>query len=94
MIRKDNPDMVYKTENGKFEAIIKEIRKKNEAGQPVLVGSIVIEKSEILSEMLSRDGIEHEVLNAKNHEREALIIAKAGQARSRNDCHQYGRTRN
>ena len=82
MIRKDNPDMVYKTENGKFEAIIKEIRKKNEAGQPVLVGTIAIEKSEILSEMLSRDGIEHEVLNAKNHEREALIIAKAGQARS------------
>ncbi len=79
MIRKDMPDMVYKTERGKFKAVVNEIRNRHAKGQPVLVGTIAIEKSEILSEMLSQEGIPHEVLNAKNHEREALIIAKAGQ---------------
>ena len=79
MIRKDLPDMVYKTEHGKFEAVIEEIRSRHEEGQPVLVGTIAIEKSEVLHEMLERKGVPHEVLNAKNHEREALIIAKAGQ---------------
>jgi len=79
MIRKDLPDTVYKTEMGKFKAVIEEIRTRNAAGQPALVGTIAIEKSEVLSEMLSRAGISHEVLNAKNHEREALIISNAGQ---------------
>jgi preprotein translocase subunit SecA len=79
MIRKDLPDMVYKTEQGKFKAVIEEIKGRHEKGQPVLVGTIAIEKSEILSDMLSREGVSHEVLNAKNHEREALIVAKAGQ---------------
>jgi len=79
MIRKDLPDMVYKTETGKFKAVIGEIKRRHEKGQPVLVGTIAIEKSEILSEMLARESVQHEVLNAKNHEREALIIAKAGE---------------
>jgi preprotein translocase subunit SecA len=79
MIREDLPDVVYKTENGKFQAVIEEIKRRNEKGQPVLVGTVAIEKSEVLSEMLARSGVSHEVLNAKNHEREALIIAKAGQ---------------
>ena len=79
MIRKDYPDMVYKTEEGKFKAVIEEIKRRSEKGQPILVGTVAIEKSEVLSEMLGQTGVQHEVLNAKNHEREALIIAKAGQ---------------
>jgi preprotein translocase subunit SecA len=79
IIRKDLNDSVYKTERGKFMALIKEIKKRYEKGQPVLVGTISIEKSEFLSEMLKREGIKHEVLNAKFHEKEALIISKAGQ---------------
>ncbi|MDD5489923.1 MAG: SEC-C metal-binding domain-containing protein, partial [Candidatus Moranbacteria bacterium] len=79
MIRKDYPDVVYKTEEGKFKAVIEEIKRRSEKGQPVLVGTVAIEKSEVLSEMLGKTGVQHEVLNAKNHEREALIISKAGQ---------------
>ncbi|OGI24717.1 MAG: preprotein translocase subunit SecA, partial [Candidatus Moranbacteria bacterium RIFOXYA1_FULL_44_8] len=79
MIREDHPDMVYKTEDGKFRAVIEEIKRLSGKGQPVLVGTVAIEKSEVLSDMLAKTGVEHEVLNAKNHEREALIIAKAGQ---------------
>ncbi len=79
MIRKDLADMVYKTENGKFQAVVEEIKKRHEHGQPVLVGTIAIERSEVLHEMLERTGVPHEVLNAKNHEREAMIIANAGQ---------------
>jgi preprotein translocase subunit SecA len=79
MIRIDLPDVVYKTENGKFHALVKEIANRYETGQPVLVGTIAIEKSEILSEMLAQEGVKHEVLNAKNHEREAQIIARAGE---------------
>jgi preprotein translocase subunit SecA len=78
MIRKDLPDVVYKTEKGKFEAIKEYIKEINKIGQPVLVGTIAIEKSEYLSALLTRDGIAHEVLNAKQHEKEASIIAKAG----------------
>ncbi len=78
MIREDLPDRVYKTEKGKFEEVVKEIKKRHEKGQPVLVGTISIEKNELLSELLKREGIKHEVLNAKNHEREAQIIAQAG----------------
>jgi len=79
MQRKDHGDMVYKSEEGKFNAILEKIRELNKAGQPVLVGTIAIEKSEYLSALLTRAGIPHEVLNAKNHEREAQIIVKAGQ---------------
>jgi preprotein translocase subunit SecA len=79
MIRKDLADMVYKTEKGKFDAILEKIKEVNKKGQPVLVGTIVIEKSEYLSALLSREGMKHEVLNAKQHEKEALIITNAGQ---------------
>ena len=78
MIRIDNPDIVYKTEAVKFNAVIDQIVECHEKGQPVLVGTINIEKSELLSKMLKKRGIKHEVLNAKNHEREAEIIAQAG----------------
>ena len=79
MIRVDHSDVIYKTEREKFKAAIEEIKKLNKIGQPVLVGTISIEKSEVLSKMLLREGIKHEVLNAKNHEKEAEIIASAGQ---------------
>jgi len=79
MVRDDRKDVVYKTENGKFRAIIEKIIELNKKGQPVLVGTIAIEKSELLSDMLKRRGVAHEVLNAKNHEREAQIITDAGQ---------------
>ena len=79
MIRIDHPDVVYKTEKGKFNAVIDEVVRCHQKGQPVLVGTISIEKSEILSSMLKRKGIDHEVLNAKHHEREAQIVAQAGQ---------------
>jgi len=78
MIRKDAPDRIYKTEKGKFEAVVEEIIARQNKGQPVLVGTISIEKNEILSDLLKRRGVKHEVLNAKNHEREAKIIAEAG----------------
>ena len=78
MIRVDLPDSVYKNEAGKFTAIINEIRARHEAGQPILVGTISIEKNEYLSGFLRRAGVKHEMLNAKNHEREAQIIAQAG----------------
>lgn len=79
MNRKDLADIIYKTEKGKFDAIVKDIKKINSTGQPVLVGTIAIEKSEYLSNLLTRAGVNHEVLNAKQHEREALIITNAGQ---------------
>jgi len=79
MIRTDNTDVIYKTEQEKFNAVIEEIREMHEAGRPVLVGTISIEKSELLSKYLTRTGIKHHVLNAKHHEREAEIIAAAGQ---------------
>ncbi|MFC1608575.1 preprotein translocase subunit SecA [Patescibacteria group bacterium] len=77
--RKDLSDVIYKTEKAKFEAIANDIAKINEAGQPVLVGTIAIEKSEYLSEILFKKGVEHEVLNAKHHEKEASIITNAGE---------------
>ena len=76
--RKDQPDVVYKTEAGKFRAIIAQVAKCHEKGQPVLVGTISIERSEILSKLLKRTGIPHNVLNAKFHEQEAQIVAQAG----------------
>ena len=78
MIRKDHPDVVYKTEDAKFRAVVEDIAERYEKGQPVLVGTTSVEKSEKLSKMLKRRGIPHEVLNAKNHAREAAIVAEAG----------------
>ena len=78
MIRKDHPDIIYKNENAKFRAVIQDIKESHEKGQPVLVGTVSIEKSERLSSMLKKEGIKHEVLNAKFHEKEAEIIAQAG----------------
>jgi preprotein translocase subunit SecA len=79
MIRTDYTDVIYKTEHEKFEAAIREIKALHDEGRPVLVGTISIEKSELLSKMLSRTGIKHSVLNAKHHEKEAQIVAEAGQ---------------
>ena len=76
--RRDHPDVVYKTEVGKFRAIIRQVKACYEKGQPVLVGTVSIEKSEILSKLLKREGIPHNVLNAKHHEQEAQIVAQAG----------------
>ena len=78
MIRNDMPDVVYKTEKAKFEAVIQTIEECHSKGQPVLVGTVSIEKSELLSLLLKRKGIKHEVLNAKHHEKEAEIVAQAG----------------
>ncbi|MGE5544471.1 MAG: preprotein translocase subunit SecA, partial [Bacillota bacterium] len=80
MIRRDHPDVVYRTELGKFRAVVDDIVECHKRGQPVLVGTISIEKSELLSQMLEKRGVPHQVLNAKHHEKEAQIIAKAGQA--------------
>ncbi len=79
MIRQDFSDSVYKTEEGKFRAITREIKKCHQKGQPVLVGTVSIEKNELLAGYLRKEGIPHQVLNAKNHEQEAKIIAQAGQ---------------
>ena len=76
--RIDHPDVVYKTEAGKFRAVIQQIKECHAKGQPVLVGTISIEKSEILSKMLKKEGVPHNVLNAKHHEKEAEIVAQAG----------------
>lgn len=78
MIRKDYPDAIYKTARAKLSAVIEEIEKAYKKGQPVLVGTTAIDKNEIISQALRRRGIQHELLNAKNHQREAEIIAKAG----------------
>ncbi|MBL7490913.1 preprotein translocase subunit SecA [Frankia sp. AgB1.9] len=78
MIREDQPDVVYKTEVAKFDAVVDDIAERSENGQPVLVGTTSVEKSEYLSKQLTKRGVRHEVLNAKNHEREALIVAEAG----------------
>ena len=78
MIRNDMPDVVYKTEQAKYQAVIKTIEECHAKGQPVLVGTVSIEKSELLSALLKRKGIKHEVLNAKHHEKEAEIVAQAG----------------
>ncbi len=78
LIRKDLPDVVYKSEQGKYRAVIRKIVECNKKGQPVLVGTVSIEKSEELSRMLRREGVKHQVLNAKYHEKEAAIVAQAG----------------
>ncbi|WP_370892589.1 preprotein translocase subunit SecA [Janibacter sp. GXQ6167] len=78
MIRKDQADLVYRTEQAKFDAVVDDIVERHEEGQPVLVGTTSVEKSEYLSDQLRRRGVQHEVLNAKHHEREAAIVAEAG----------------
>src|SRR6185437_14553286 len=78
MVRKDNPDFVYLSQKDKFQAIIEDIKDCAEHEQPVLVGTTSIETSELLSGVLQKENIAHEVLNAKQHEREALIVAQAG----------------
>lgn len=78
MVRKDQSDLVYKNEQAKFEQVVEDIVKRHASGQPVLVGTTSVEKSELLSRMLAKRGVRHEVLNAKNHAREAAIIAQAG----------------
>ena len=78
LIRQDDPDIIYKNENAKFRAVIEDIKESHEKGQPVLVGTVSIEKSEKLSKLLNQEGIKHTVLNAKQHEKEAEIVAQAG----------------
>src|SRR5690242_7497872 len=78
MIRKDQPDLVYRTEVAKYKAVVDDIAERHAQGQPVLVGTVSVEKSEYLSDQLRRRGVPHEVLNAKQHEREAAIVAQAG----------------
>lgn len=78
MVRQDKSDLVYKNEVAKFDAVVKDIAKRHKKGQPILVGTTSVEKSEYLSQKLAKEGIKHEVLNAKNHEREAAIVAQAG----------------
>ncbi|MGZ4703983.1 MAG: preprotein translocase subunit SecA [Acidimicrobiales bacterium] len=78
LIRKDEGDLIYKTEDAKFDAVIEDLRERHESGQPVLVGTISVEKSEKLSRALEKEGITHEVLNAKQHTREAHVVSQAG----------------
>ena len=78
MVREDRNDVIYKNENAKFRAVVKDIKESKEKGQPVLVGTVSVEKSEKLSSILKKEGIQHQVLNAKYHEQEAMIVAQAG----------------
>ncbi len=78
MIRSDRDDIIYKNENAKFRAVVRDIKESNEKGQPVLVGTVSVEKSEKLSSILKKEGVKHQVLNAKYHEQEAAIVAQAG----------------
>ncbi len=82
MIRVDHPDLIYKTEEAKFNAVVDDIAERFESGQPVLVGTVSVEKSERLSRLLGKRGIQHAILNAKQHEREAVIVAQAGRLHS------------
>jgi preprotein translocase subunit SecA len=78
MVRQDAQDLIYKNEKAKWDAVVEDIQERNGSGQPILVGTVSIEKSELLSGLLNRRGVQHHVLNAKNHEREAVIVAQAG----------------
>ena len=93
VIRKDHDDQVFRTAREKYEAIVEEIKRAHEAGQPILVGTTSIEKSEPLSEMLKEAKVPHNVLNARYHEQEAQIIAEAGVPGRGDDRHQHGRPR-
>ena len=79
LFRKDKPDLIFLTKNAKYKAIVEDIKERHKKGQPVLIGTIAIETSELLSAILTANGIPHEVLNAKQHEREAEIVAHAGE---------------
>ncbi|MCZ0704131.1 preprotein translocase subunit SecA [Natronobacillus azotifigens] len=79
IVRDDRPDLIFKTIDGKYRAVVEEIKKRNQSGQPVLVGTVAVETSELISQLLKRAGVNHNVLNAKNHYREAEIIENAGQ---------------
>ena len=79
MVRDDRGDLIFRSERGKFQAVVREVKALSQKGQPVLIGTVSIERSERLSRMLEIEGVRHSVLNAKNHEQEALIIAQAGQ---------------
>ncbi|HHU18950.1 MAG TPA: preprotein translocase subunit SecA [Bacilli bacterium] len=79
IVRHDKPDLIYKTMKGKFEAVVAEIKERNQKGQPVLVGTVAVETSELISQLLKKAGVKHNVLNAKNHFREAEIIENAGE---------------
>mgnify|MGYP000395047470 CR=1 FL=1 len=76
--RKDLPDRIYRSEQGKVAAIVREVKERHAKGQPVLIGTVSIQKNEYLGAVLQKEGIPHEILNAKNHEQEASIIAQAG----------------
>ncbi|MBI1351174.1 MAG: preprotein translocase subunit SecA [Actinomycetales bacterium] len=78
MVRKDNADLIYRTEQAKYVAVVEDIVERHQSGQPILVGTTSVEKSEVLSRLLKQNGVPHEVLNAKHHEREAAIVAQAG----------------
>ena len=91
--RADQADLIYKGEVPKFDAVVEDIAERNERGQPILIGTVSVEKSEYLSRQLAQRGIAHEVLNAKQHTREALIVAQAGRLRQRHRGHQHGRPR-
>ena len=93
MVRADQADLVYKTEDAKFAAVVDDIAERHEKGQPVLVGTASVEKSEHLSSLLKKRGVQHEVLNAKHHEREAAIVAQAGRHGRGHRRHQHGRPR-
>ena len=93
MVREDNPDVIYKTEEGKYRAVVEEIIERHQGGQPVLVGTTDIAKSERIARMLEKRGVPHNVLNAKFHEKEAEIVENAGQHGRRDDRHQHGRPR-
>ena len=93
MVRDDEADLIYKSEMAKFDAVADDITERHADGQPVLVGTISVEKSELLSRVLEKRGIPHQVLNAKQHEREAHIVAQAGPPRQRHRRHQHGRPR-
>jgi preprotein translocase subunit SecA len=82
MVREDHADLIYKTEEAKFNAVVDDIAERHEAGQPVLVGTVSVEKSERLSRLLEKRGVQHSVLNAKQHEREGVIVAQAGRLHS------------
>ena len=93
MVRQDQDDLIYKTRREKVQAIVADIKERHAKGQPVLVGTVSIEKSEELSGFLMREGIPHEVLNAKHHQREAGIIEEAGPGGQGHHRDQHGRPR-
>ena len=93
VVREDYPDQVYKSQRAKFRAVVNEIEQLHQKGQPVLVGTVAIETSEMLADLLKRKGVPHNVLNAKQHEREAGIIAQAGRPGHSDHRHQHGRSR-